>query len=104
VTGHINVAIRSSADQATAHAEGKSNVDEGYHQYGRAIDVYPWKNGKVDYSDGDEQEVLGHSGEGLGLTWGGRWTDPYDPGHLEMRSQTISELRKDAQGKLPQDP
>ena len=27
--------------------------------------------------------MIGVIGEGLGLRWGGRWTQPHDPGHLE---------------------
>lgn len=29
--------------------------------------------------------AIGEVGEALGLRWGGRWTDPHDPGHLELR-------------------
>jgi len=29
-------------------------------------------------------EQLGAFGEGLGLTWGGRWRSFYDPGHFEL--------------------
>lgn len=27
--------------------------------------------------------AIGDIAEGLGLRWGGRWKDPYDPGHVE---------------------
>lgn len=29
-------------------------------------------------------KVIGRIGEGLGLEWGGRWTRPHDPGHLQL--------------------
>jgi hypothetical protein len=29
-------------------------------------------------------KAIGEIGESLGLRWGGRWTDPHDPGHLEF--------------------
>ena len=108
VTGYISVAMRSNADQERARAAGRSNAGAGqsYHQYGLAVDVYPYKNGRVDFSNGPEQQQLGHSGEGVGLTWGGRWRSPYDPGHLELRSYPIKDLqrmRQDGQWVLPGD-
>lgn len=30
--------------------------------------------------------TIGRTAESLGLVWGGRWTSPHDPGHVELPS------------------
>jgi len=30
-------------------------------------------------------DAVGPFGESLGLTWGGRWSGLWDPGHFELR-------------------
>lgn len=35
--------------------------------------------------------LIGEIGESEGLRWGGRWTDPHDPGHLEYVFPPITE-------------
>jgi peptidoglycan L-alanyl-D-glutamate endopeptidase CwlK len=69
------------------------------HNYGLACDSYPVIGGKVyfDVPSGpaalrkqffEAQAAIGHEGERLGLTWGGRWSNPYDPPHLQLFGQT----------------
>lgn len=76
---------------------GRSN-----HNYGLACDSYPVLDGKVRFSAPagpaalkkrffEVQSAIGHAGEQFGLTWGGRWTSPFDPPHLQLLGQT--ELR-----------
>jgi len=108
VTVLITEGYRSGARQDAVQAPGTSNASAGnsYHQYGLAIDGYPVQDGQPDYSDGQDQKTLGKIGEGMGLTWGGKWKDPYDPGHLEKRSHTIKQLkqlRRNGDWKLPGD-
>ncbi len=74
---------------------GRSN-----HNYGLAIDSYPVIQGRV-YTDIPDhasfefrqrfkaiQKAIGEEGEAVGLTWGGRWTHPYDPPHLQLFPKT----------------
>lgn len=77
-----------------------TNARGGYsnHNYGLAVDCYPVLDGKVFYyAKGDAatkkrfaevQKAIGEEGERVGLTWGGRWTSPYDPPHLQLLGQT----------------
>lgn len=43
-------------------------------------------DGKAYVGNGSDPRytTAGEIGEGLGLTWGGRWKQPFDPGHLEI--------------------
>lgn len=71
------------------------------HGYGLAFDINPlfnpcfYKNGEVDpphaYYDPERSGTLTPDGEAvrfiesLGFTWGGRWKEPVDTGHVEDR-------------------
>ena len=35
-------------------------------------------------TDGDRYRVIGPVAEGLGFEWGGRWTSPFDPAHVQV--------------------
>ena len=95
-------------DIVTHAAGGFSN-----HNYGLAIDSYPVISGKV-FTDIPKhatlqfrkrfnaiQSAIGEEGEALGLFWGGRWTKPFDPPHLqlfpqsEMKPQTCLGIYRD---------
>jgi hypothetical protein len=64
-----------------------------------AIDLCPYETfqllgpDKLHWSDDDRPEAraafaaIGEIGEMLGLRWGGRWSEPHDPGHLELLLQ-----------------
>jgi len=69
---------------------------DSYHNYGRAIDVAPIENGKLNYST-DKWEQIGIIGEGLGFEWGGRWPKQnIDKPHFQMPfGQSLSELKKE---------
>lgn len=66
------------------------------HNYGLAIDSYPVISGRVFTSIPQHasiefrqtfkaiQKAIGEEGEAAGLFWGGRWTDPFDPPHLQL--------------------
>jgi D-alanyl-D-alanine carboxypeptidase/Putative peptidoglycan binding domain len=76
------------------------------HNYGLAIDSYPVISGRV-YTEIPRkasvefrkrftaiQTAIGEEGEAAGLFWGGRWTNPYDPPHLQLFSQTEMKPKK----------
>jgi len=56
-----------------------------------AIDLCPYDvyqlhgPDKLQWNSADPAwKVIGELGEAVGLRWGGRWTHPHDPGHLEL--------------------
>lgn len=61
-----------------------------------AVDLCPFATynicgpDKLAWKDDDSPEAaaafkaIGELGEAHGLRWGGRWTSPHDPGHLEL--------------------
>lgn len=74
---------------------GRSN-----HNYGLAIDSYPVISGRV-YTEipphassefrqrfNAIQTAIGEEGERVNLAWGGRWSNPYDPPHLQLFPQS----------------
>lgn len=72
---------------------GRSN-----HNYGMALDCYPVIDGKVHFFAPaspatlkkrvmEVQEAIGVESERVGLTWGGRWTSPFDPPHVQLMGQ-----------------
>jgi len=97
--------VRSLARQAAVLAAGNSSVERGKHQEGLAVDIvsaeivhgYPvwWGDSEESWGLSEQQKqdredaaarffaVLGAAAEAQGLTWGGRWTDPYDPAHIQ---------------------
>lgn len=83
---------RTAEEQAAALASGHSAVVHSRHQDGRAIDLVPLAvyveatgGTKLDWDTSHPQWAqLGTIGERLGLTWGGRWKTPHDPGHFEL--------------------
>lgn len=75
---------RTQAEQNAHVAAGRSRTRRSKHLTGEAFDV--------DIFGIDRNAVprwfwalLGPWAEReLGLTWGGRWSSPYDPGHFEL--------------------
>jgi hypothetical protein len=53
------------------------------HQYGLAVDVVPVIDSVAQWDNVKLWRKVGALGEQLGLRWGGRWRDLYDPGHFE---------------------
>lgn len=56
-----------------------------------AIDLCPYAeyythgNRKLNWDPKNPQwAIIGEEAERLGLGWGGRWTSPFDPGHIQL--------------------
>lgn len=69
---------KSMGKKYTRSGGGKSK-----HQYGLAVDVVPMVDSVAQWSNTKLWRKVGMIGEQLGLRWGGRWRDLYDPGHFE---------------------
>lgn len=92
VNGEWKCINRGCAGIVTSAPGGYSN-----HNWGLAIDCYPVLDGKVRFTAPpsqplkDEfiraQKAIGVESERAGLTWGGRWSNPYDPPHVQLLGQ-----------------
>lgn len=68
ITGHVTHAVPG----------------ESWHNWGEAMDVYLKINGRVEWDGSHEgYAAYGTAAETLGLTWGGMWDVPNDPGHVQ---------------------
>lgn len=113
----ITDGMRTFAEQDALFRQGRKLVDGNWvvvqpakivtrspgglsnHNYGLAIDSYPVISGRVFTEIPDNataqfrqrfnaiQRAIGEEGEAVGLVWGGRWTSPHDPPHLQLFSQ-----------------
>jgi hypothetical protein len=88
---------RTMGRKYTNSTGGKSK-----HQYGLAVDVVPLVKGVAVWDNVFLWRKIGTTGEKLGLRWGGRWRNPYDPGHFEWTGGLTSTHL--ASGLLPQIP
>jgi RHS repeat-associated protein len=71
------------------------------HNFGLAIDVVPFENGKLNWNT-KKYPIIGLIGEGLGLEWGHRWKGMDDKPHFQnLQGKTFNQLRamnKDSRG------
>lgn len=101
LSARLTHTYRSADEQDRLYARGRTapgprvtNVKGGQSKHNFALDGQPASKafdfGLFDagryITDGSDfrYEQAGKIGEGLGLTWGGRWKSPFDPGHLEL--------------------
>ncbi len=61
----------------------RSTGGRSKHQFGLAIDVVPMIDSVAQWHNTKLWRSVGVIGEQLGLRWGGRWRNLYDPGHFE---------------------
>lgn len=79
--------LRSSSRQEELKKKGFSKLSSGPHMVGMAVDIVhgtrAWDIPRLAW------DLVGHVGkeiiaqEGLSITWGGDWKDPWDPAHWE---------------------
>lgn len=77
--------------------EKVTNAPAGFsnHNFGLAFDVTVFSDGKPVY-ESPRYEDLGKIGEALGLFWGGRWAQPNDQPHFELRPAWARSLSESA--------
>jgi len=78
----ITSSLRSREEQASLVRAGSSRRLLSKHLVGQAFDVdlHGIARDQIPMWFWSE---LGWLGEYLGFRWGGRWSDPWDPGHFE---------------------
>lgn len=66
----------------------KAGAGESWHNWGRALDVVPRRDGQLVWGtsgeDGELWARIGRLGELAGLSWGGRWERFRDFPHFEL--------------------
>jgi hypothetical protein len=84
--------LRTPAEHAENLRKGTSKATRSKHLDGDAIDICPYSvfldNGpdKLNWNTSDPVwKRIGEIVESVGLTWGGRWKNPHDPGHAEWK-------------------
>lgn len=83
--------LRTPEEHAANLAAGTSKATRSKHLDGDAIDICPYATYSLDGPDKMQWGThpvwkrIGEIGESLGLTWGGRWKSPHDPGHFEWK-------------------
>lgn len=88
--------LRTREEQAALWAQGRTTPGRivtwakpgtSLHEFGRAFDVVPLRGGVPVWgtsgADGALWQLVGEIGEGVGLTWGGRWAKPDRP-HFQL--------------------
>lgn len=78
----ITSGVRTRAEQSALVRAGRTRLNLSKHLVGQAFDVDIHGISRDEIPMWFWQE-LGWLGEYLGFRWGGRWADPWDPGHFE---------------------
>lgn len=68
--------------RATTHLDGTTKVS--HHQVGTGADLAFVVGGKPSWDAKLPWSTLGRIAKAEGLTWGGDWKDPFDPGHIQL--------------------
>jgi hypothetical protein len=101
--------FRTVAEQDKLYAKGRTapgsivtKARGGYsnHNFGLAIDVVPFENGKLNW-DTQNYPLIGKIGISRGLEWGGNWNFVDKPHFENQHGKTLNKLRalpKDANG------
>lgn len=75
--GKIVTSLKGGMSKHCFKSEGKPAA--------KAFDFGVFSNGSYITNGSDQRyKKAGEIGEELGLTWGGRWKRPFDPGHLQI--------------------
>lgn len=85
--------LRTYAEQNALYAQGrtkpgqrvtKAKGGQSNHNFGLAVDLCPFENGKPDWNDTRGFDAIGVAGKKHGLNWGGDWKFVDKP-HLELK-------------------
>lgn len=103
--GGINIEVvqglRTIAEQDALFAQGRTKPGQivtrarggqSNHNYGLAVDVVPFTNGKPNWNAPNSIWVaIGQEGRKLGLEWGGNWKKFIDKPHLQLPGLSIKQ-------------
>ena len=108
ITVLVTCTKRSIEEQAALWAQGrtapgkrvtKARPGDSWHNWGRAFDVVPIRNGKlvwgINGADLQLWQRIGKIGQGVGLEWGGSWVKFPDMPHFQdTLGQTLADLKR----------
>lgn len=92
--------LRTFAEQDELYKQGrtkpgqvvtKAKGGQSNHNYGLAVDLCPFVNGKPQWSDNPGFIRIGIEAAKLGLDWGGSWKQFIDKPHVQMPGLTIAQ-------------
>lgn len=95
--------LRTWAEQDELYAQGRTKAGkrvtnahggQSNHNYGLAVDVCPFKDGKAQWEDDAGFAAIGAEARKLGLDWGGDWKRLKDMPHVQLRGMSIDECSK----------
>jgi hypothetical protein len=95
--------LRTFAEQDALFAQGRTkpgprvtNAKGGQsnHNYGLAVDLCPFVNGKPDFSANSTFVAIGGEAVKRGLEWGGNWKKFIDKPHVQLPGMTIAECSR----------
>jgi hypothetical protein len=98
--GGLRIGAQAEANQLRYFSQGNSNAKtlrETPHGRGAALDLWPVGfNPDIPITLSSPMEVnckaefyaIGEAAEAFGLTWGGRWSRPYDLPHVQVKNWT----------------
>lgn len=94
--------LRTYAEQDKLYAQGRTkpggkvtNARGGFsnHNFGLAVDLCPFNNGKPDWNDDAGFNAIGHAARVVGLEWGGDWKKLVDKPHCQLPGLSIGTCR-----------
>ncbi len=81
---------RSKPGQIVTNAKG----GQSNHNYGLAVDLCPFVNGKPQWNDNNGFIRIGVEAARQGLDWGGSWKKFIDKPHVQLGGLTIAQCLK----------
>ncbi|MCM3901395.1 MAG: M15 family metallopeptidase [Pyrinomonadaceae bacterium] len=78
---------RTKPGQVVTRARG----GQSNHNYGLAVDLCPFENGKPQWNDNAGFVRIGVEAAKLGLDWGGSWKKFIDKPHVQMPGLTVAQ-------------
>jgi peptidoglycan L-alanyl-D-glutamate endopeptidase CwlK len=95
--------LRTFAEQDALYAQGRTKPGarvtnarggQSNHNYGLAVDLCPFVNGKPDFTANSTFVAIGTEAVKRGLEWGGNWKKFIDKPHVQLPGMTIAECSK----------
>ena len=102
LTVEVVQGLRTFAEQDALFAQGRSkkgqivtNAKGGQsnHNYGLAVDLCPFVNGKPQWNDNAGFLLIGAEAAKVGLQWGGAWKKFIDKPHVQLGGLTVAQCQ-----------
>ena len=100
LTVEVVQGLRTFAEQDALFAQGRTKPGQvvtqarggqSNHNYGLAVDVCPFVNGKPQWNDNQGFIRIGAEAPKQGLQWGGDWKKFIDKPHIQLGGLTVAQ-------------